>query len=297
MVIFHSYGTVYQRVVQPVWNPPFQPFHDPCESIYQVHHAATTCCTHHWIWTTWGPGLPILRYTWRHSRTLATIFCHRDGSRREQGAYHSGNHFWMAYVGILAYKQSTGGIMWYPQQPRSYWNTNHQDLKSISSLPSLTTYFHSSTRILMGSLSQLGLQGKKCSIPVAIDANPPGNLRWRWNVPSVVSNSQRFPKKRGLPRAGFCQIFGTAPMRPSLLSVALLIQGALQVINADFWGKTMVKRVEYTVWSSSIFPICQLKWGSHGFPHFSDAQMVRVDEIQRRVTFLATAATYETRPQ
>lgn len=39
-------------------------------------------------------------------------------------------------------------------------------------------------------------------------------------------------------------------MRPSLLSVALLIQGALQVINADFWGKAMVKRVEYTLWSS-----------------------------------------------
>ena len=34
-----------------------------------------------------------------------------------------------------------------------------------------------------------------------------------------------------------------------------------------------------------------------GSPIFQTPKMVRVDEIQRRVTFLATAATDETRPQ
>ena len=49
----------------------------------------------------------------------------------------------------------------------------------------------------------------------------------------------------GTPTVPPKKTWASVPMRPSLLSVALLIQGALQVINADFWGKAMVKRVEY----------------------------------------------------
>ena len=121
--------------------------------------------------TTLLPGLPILRYTWRHSRTLAaTIFCHRDGKKTGAG-----------YVPLR--EPLFNGISYHINKAWVVSPTTKQLLEHQSSRFKKHIFSSKFDYIFLliyshqyGIFISTGPPRKKSSIPVAIDGNP-GNLR------------------------------------------------------------------------------------------------------------------------